>query len=112
MTDCPAGHVAVYAHHFELGLRFPLDLVLVKILKAFNVCLAHLTPVTMRNLITYVWVCRYLDFPETLNLFHRLHWLQRNGFDEKGWWSLMTVKDKMIVYQKLTGLKGWQPAFH
>lgn len=25
----------------------------------------------MRDLILYVWVCRYFDFLETLNLFHR-----------------------------------------
>ena len=54
VVDCPAGHVAVYAHHLEFGLRFPLDLVLVKILQAFNVCLAQLTPLAVRNIIAYV----------------------------------------------------------
>ena len=112
VIDCPAGHIAVYAHHFEFGLRFPLDPVLVKILKAFSVCLAQLTPLAMRNLIAYVWVCRYLGFPETLNLFHRLNWLRQKGYAEKGWWSLTTAEDKMTVYPKMSGLKGWQGAFY
>lgn len=84
VIDCPRGHIAVYAHHFEYGLRFPLDLVLAKILQAFNICLAQLTPLTMRNIIAYVWVCRDLDFPETLYLFRRLHWLRQNDSAEKG----------------------------
>ena len=54
VTDCPTKHMAIYAHHLEFGLRFPLNLVLVKILKAFNVCLAQLTPLAVRNLIAYV----------------------------------------------------------
>lgn len=59
VIDSPTGHIAFYAHHFEFGLRYPLDLVLVKILKAFHV-LAQLTPLAVRNFIAYIWVCRYL----------------------------------------------------
>ena len=54
VIDCPEGHIVVYAYHFEFGLRFPLDLVMVKILKAFDVCLAQLTPLAVRNPIAYV----------------------------------------------------------
>lgn len=108
VINCPAGQQFVYAHHFEFGLRSPLDLVLVKILKAFNICLAQLTPLAVRNLIAYVWVGCYLGYLETLNLFRRLHWMRRNGSAEKGWWSLMRAKDKMTGYPKMTGLKGWQ----
>lgn len=106
VIDCPAGHVALYAHHLEFGVRFPLDIVLAKIFQAFNVCLAQLIPLAVRNIVAYVWVCRYLGFPKTLNLFQRLHWLRKNGYAEKGWSSLMTVKDKMTVYPKMSGLKG------
>lgn len=31
---------------------------------------------------------------------------------EKGWWSLITAKNKLTVYPKLTGMKGWHPAFY
>ncbi|XP_057247061.1 uncharacterized protein LOC130589645 [Beta vulgaris subsp. vulgaris] len=112
ITDCPPGHVAVYTHHFEFGLRFPLDSFLVEILNAFNVCLAQLTPLAVRNLIAYIWVIRFLDFPPTLNLFRHLHWLKKNGSSRlAGWWSLMTADKKMTVQPKMTSLKGWQDAF-
>ena len=54
VTERPPGHVAVYNHHFEFGLRFPLNSNLLKILNAFNVCLAQLTPLANRNLIVYI----------------------------------------------------------
>ena len=53
-TKCPPRHVAVYTHHFEFSLRLPLDSFLVNILNAFNVCLAQLTPLAIRNLIAYI----------------------------------------------------------
>ncbi|KMS98968.1 hypothetical protein BVRB_3g067080 [Beta vulgaris subsp. vulgaris] len=36
----------------------------------------------------------------------------RNASAEKGWWPLMTYKDKMTVYPKMSGLKCWQGAFY
>lgn len=40
VIECPAGYIAIYAHYLDFGMCFPLDMTLVKILKAFNVCLA------------------------------------------------------------------------
>lgn len=51
VMECSHGHVAVYTHHFEFRLRFPLDSFLVKILNASNVCLAQLNPLAARNLM-------------------------------------------------------------
>lgn len=51
VTNCPGVRIFIYAHHLVFGMRFPLDLVLVKILKAFNICLAQLTPLAVRNLV-------------------------------------------------------------
>lgn len=51
VIDCLVGHVAIYAHHLEFGLCFPQDLVLVKILNAFNVYLAQLTPLAVKTLL-------------------------------------------------------------
>ena len=79
ITECPPSHVAVYTHHFEFGLRFPLDSFLVEILNAFNVCLAQLTPLAVRNLIAYIWVIRFFNFPPSINLFRHIHWLKKNG---------------------------------
>ena len=112
ITECPPGYVAVYTHHFEFGLHFPLDSFLVKILNAFNVCLAQLTPLAVHNLTAYIWVVRFLDFPQTINLFRHLYWLKKNGSSRlTGWWSLMTADKKRTVQPKMTRLKGWHDAF-
>ena len=39
VTDCLAGHVAIYAHMHDFGLRFPLDPFFVKVFQAWNICL-------------------------------------------------------------------------
>ena len=108
ITECPPGHVASYTHHFEFGLRFPLDSFLVEILNAFNVCFTQSTPLAVRNLIAYIWVLRFLDFPPSINLFRHIHWLKKNGSSRlTGWWSLMMADKKMTVQPKMTSLKGW-----
>lgn len=43
VPDCPVGHIAIYAHLLDFGLRFPLDPFIVKIFKAWNICLSQLT---------------------------------------------------------------------
>lgn len=44
ITHPPLGHIGMYAHNHDYGLRFPLDPSLVKILKAFNNFLAQFHP--------------------------------------------------------------------
>lgn len=92
VAEYPAGHAAIYTHHFEFGLRLPLYSFLVEITNAFNLCLAQLTPLVVRNLIVYIWVVRFLDFPQTINLFLYIHWLKKNGSSRQaGWWWLTTA---------------------
>lgn len=63
----------------DFDLRFILDLFIVKIFRAQNICLAQLTPLGSRNLIAYTWVVRYNRFSKTLNLFRKLHWIKEDG---------------------------------
>lgn len=79
IIDRPSGYVAIYAHMLDFGLRFPLDPFIVNIFKAWNICLAQLMPLGWRNLIAYAWVVRYKGFPEILNLFRKLHWIEEDG---------------------------------
>lgn len=129
VTDCPSGHVAIYAHMLDFGLRFPLDPFFVKVFKAWNICLAQLTPLGWRNLMAYAWVVRYKGFPETLNLFRKLHWIKEDGSakgkgagkkrksrdDELegrgGWMSIYTKAGKLTVYPKPSSLKLWRGRF-
>lgn len=124
-----AGHVAIYAHMLDFGLRFPLDPFIVKIFRAWTICLSQLTSLGWRNMIAYAWVIRYKGFPETQNLFHKLHWIKEDGStkgkgkgkrkrsrggDDQGrggWMSLYTKTGKLTVYPKLTSLKHWKERF-
>uniref|UniRef100_A0A803MZ03 Transposase (putative) gypsy type domain-containing protein n=1 Tax=Chenopodium quinoa TaxID=63459 RepID=A0A803MZ03_CHEQI len=110
VLDCPAGHVVVYAKHFDFGLRFPLHPFVAKVLKAWNVCLVQLTPPTIRAVIALVWVLLYRNFPLTLNAFRKLMTLKRDGQSE-GWWSLYTASRKYTVHPKLSSCKRWQDKF-
>uniref|UniRef100_A0A803MGV9 Transposase (putative) gypsy type domain-containing protein n=1 Tax=Chenopodium quinoa TaxID=63459 RepID=A0A803MGV9_CHEQI len=110
VLDCPAGCVAVYAKHFDFGLRLPLHPFIAKILKAWNVCLVQLTPPTICAVIATVWVMLYRNYPLTLNAFRRLITLKRDGQSE-GWWSSYTQPRKYTVHPKLSSCKGWQGKF-
>lgn len=69
----------------DFDLRFPLDPFIVKIFRAWNICLALLTSLGCRNLIAYAWVVWYKGFPKTLNMFRKLHWIKEDGSaKEKG----------------------------
>uniref|UniRef100_A0A803M7B3 Transposase (putative) gypsy type domain-containing protein n=1 Tax=Chenopodium quinoa TaxID=63459 RepID=A0A803M7B3_CHEQI len=110
VLDCPDGHVAIYLKHFDFGLRFPLHPFVVKILKAWNVCLVQLTPPTIRVVIALIWVLLHSNYPLTLNAFRRLLTLKRDGQSD-GWWSLYTQPHKYTVHPKLSSCKGWQDKF-
>uniref|UniRef100_A0A803LJD3 Transposase (putative) gypsy type domain-containing protein n=1 Tax=Chenopodium quinoa TaxID=63459 RepID=A0A803LJD3_CHEQI len=109
--DCPPGHIVVYAKYFELGLRFPLHHYIEKIFRAWNVSIAQLTPPTIRNIVSLVWVMIFMDFPLTLNLFRRLHWIKRDS-QSPGWWSHFTAPGKCTVWPKLTSCKNWKKEFY
>ncbi|KMT08456.1 hypothetical protein BVRB_6g141330 [Beta vulgaris subsp. vulgaris] len=109
VTECPPGHVAVYTHHFEFGLRFPLDSFLVEILNVFNVCLAQLTPLAVRDIIAYIWVVCFLDFPQTVNLFRHIHWLKRNGSSRQSGFDNLHL-DMLCVDEDLRPLTNLPPA--
>uniref|UniRef100_A0A803NEN7 Uncharacterized protein n=1 Tax=Chenopodium quinoa TaxID=63459 RepID=A0A803NEN7_CHEQI len=110
VLDCPDDHIAIYAKHFEFGLRFPFHPFIAKNFKAWNVCLVQVTPPTIRAVIALVWVLLFKNFPLTLNLFRRLITLKRDGQSE-GWWSLYTASNKFTVNPKLSSCKGWQDKF-
>ena len=98
MIECPPGHVAVYNHYFEFGLRFPLDSFLLKILNAFNVCLSQLTSLANRKLIVYIWTIQFSEFLETLSLFRHLYWLKKNDYARyPGWWSLSAADNRLMI---------------
>lgn len=79
VTNCSIGHVAVYMHMIDFGLRFPLDPFIVQVVKAQNIGLSHITLSEWRKLIAYAWTVRYKRFPETLNLYRKFHRIKRTA---------------------------------
>lgn len=113
ITHPPEGCIGVYAYSLDFGLRFPLDPTLVKILRAFNVCLAQLHPFAVRTLISYIWVCRFLEFPETLSLCKRVHHLRNSGTGNKiGWFSIYCNRGRLTCHGMPTGQKEWKDRFY
>ncbi|XP_056698259.1 uncharacterized protein [Spinacia oleracea] len=113
ITHPPEGCIGVYAYSLDFGLRFPLDPTLVKILRAFNVCLAQLHPFAVRTLISYIWVCRFLEFPGTLSLCKRVHHLRNSGTGNKiGWFSIYCNRGRLTCHGMPTGQKEWKDRFY
>ncbi|XP_056699732.1 uncharacterized protein [Spinacia oleracea] len=113
ITHPPEGCIGVYAYSLDFGLRFPLDPTLVKILRAFNVCLAQLHPFAVRTLISYIWVCRFLEFPETLSLCKRVHHLRNSGTGNKiGWFSIYCNRGRLTCHGMPTAQKEWKDRFY
>ena len=66
---------AVYLKHLKFGLRFLLNTEVKNILKAMNVALCHLHPSSIRKIISFVWMCKYMGYDPTVNVFQALHML-------------------------------------
>lgn len=106
-----------------------MDPFIAKIFEAWNISLSQLTSLGWRNLIAYAWTVLYKKFPQTLNLFRKLHWIKEDGsakgkgggkrkryraeneLAQGGWMSLYTKGGKLTVYHKLTSLKQRRPRF-
>lgn len=50
----PQGEIVVYQHMLEFGLSFPLDPFIIRLLSAYNICLAQLCAKSIRHVINYL----------------------------------------------------------
>lgn len=84
-----------------------------KILRGWNVCLAQLHSLAICTIISYIWVCRWMGFSESMSLFKRLHVLKKSSSaTDAGWWSLNVAKGKMTYYPALSSLKDGNTRFY
>ncbi|XP_056692256.1 uncharacterized protein [Spinacia oleracea] len=111
ILDCPPDHIGVYAHHLDFGLRFPLHPFIEKVFRAWNVCLAQVTPQVVRNVVAFTWLLYFKQWPQTINLFRRMIWLKKYK-KKSGWWSFYTKASKMTVNPKLSSCKDWEKKFY
>jgi Putative gypsy type transposon len=103
----PVGHIGIYLKDLEYGLRFPLHPRVQAILEAMGVAIGQLMPLAIRTIVGFVWICLWKQEAPTVNLFRRLHCLQK----VKGWYALMTEANYVTVNPKLTSSKNWKDRF-
>jgi len=75
-----SSEVVVFRDHFVSGLRFPLDPVVVDILKHCGVYLHQLTPNAFVRLNIYMWVCKSTKIKASVEGFlyaHKVHKLSK-----------------------------------
>lgn len=108
----PAGHIAVFASQLDLGLRFPLDPTLEKLLRAFNICISLVHPASLHTLICLLWFLRFRRYPESLHLFKSLMTLKRSAFGtESGWYYVAPKESRVLSYPKLGCFRDWTGKF-
>jgi hypothetical protein len=68
-----ADEVVVYRSFMKAGLRFPLDSILVEVLKTFEVYLHQLTPEAIIRIWVYIWAMRSQGQEPNAKCFCNLH---------------------------------------
>jgi hypothetical protein len=65
--------VVVFRSFFKVGLRFPLNKMIVDVLKKFGIYLHQLTPNTIVRLSVYIWALRSQGVEPFAEGFYRVH---------------------------------------
>jgi hypothetical protein len=68
-----ADEVVVYRSFMKAGLRFPLDSMLVEVLKTFKVYLHQLTPEAIIKIGVYIWALRSQGLEPNAKCFCNIH---------------------------------------
>jgi hypothetical protein len=68
-----ANEVVVYRSFMKLGLRFPLDKMLVEVLKTFEIYLHQLTPKATIKMWIFIWAMRSQGLEPNAKCFCNMH---------------------------------------
>jgi hypothetical protein len=68
-----ADEMVVYRSFMKAGLRFPLDIMLVEVMKTFKVYLHQLTPEAIIRIGVYIWAMRSQGQESNAKCFCNLH---------------------------------------
>jgi hypothetical protein len=68
-----ADEVVVYRSFMKAGLRFPLDKLLVKVLKTFEIYLHQLTPKAIIKMGIFIWAMRSQGLEPDAKCFYNIH---------------------------------------
>jgi hypothetical protein len=106
-----ADEVVVYRSFMKAGLRFPLDKVLVKVLKTFEIYLHQLTPKAMIKMRIYIWAMRSQGLEPNAKCFCNMHELSyetkaigkkqyHNNFGFYGFVNHSEVSNPVPIFRK------------
>jgi hypothetical protein len=111
-----ADEVVVYRSFMKAGLRFPLDKMLVEVLKTFEVYLHQLTPEAIIKMGIYIWAMRSQGLEPNAKCLWNMHELsyetkatgkerRHNNF---GCYSFVTRSEVSNQFQHFAR-DGWEP---
>ena len=117
VTLLEANDVVIYKSFMKAGLRFPLDKMLVEVLKTFKVYLHQLTPEAIIKMRIYIWAMRNQGKEPNVKCFCNMHELSyetkatgkeqyHNNFGCYGF-----VSRSRMSYPVLTFRKRWSGAW-
>ena len=106
-----ADEVAVYRSFMKAGLRFPLDRMLVEVLKTFKIYLHQLTPEAIIKIGVYIWAMRSQGQEPNAKSFCNMHELSyetkatgkeqyHNNFGCYGFVTHSTVSNSVPTFRK------------
>ena len=98
--------VPVCIYHFAFGLHFPLHPFFSQILCHFHLSLNQLLPQASRKIMSFIWTCKYMKLPLTLNLFKSLFKIYENK--NKPFITFSSKNRAMVVHPELNGLKEYK----
>ena len=93
-------------YHFAFSIRFPLHPFFSQILCHFHLSLNQLLPQATRKIMSFIWTCKYMKLPLTLNLFKSLFKLDENK--NKPFITFSSINGAMVVYLELNDLKEYK----
>jgi hypothetical protein len=106
-----ADEVVVYRSFMKVGLRFPLDKMLVEVLKTFEVYLHQLTPKAIIKMGIYIWATRSQGLEPNVKCFCNMHELSyetkatgkeqyHNNFGCYGFVTRSKVSNRVPTFRK------------
>lgn len=111
--------MVVFQDQFSVGLRFPLELVVVGILRYLKIFLHQLAPNAFVQLAFYMWICRTTKVnpsPEEFAYMHRVHkqphsvtGVSRSSGEEieyEGHYGCLNFVYKLDVFEPVTAYRN------
>ena len=106
-----SNYIVVPLHHLHFGLRFPVHWFLQVLLCEYEVCLAQVTPMSLRGVIGWIWLCEFFNFPLTMNLFRACFDFRPAGNNATYWYAFYAANGTNTQFPKDPNLHEWRTKY-